>query len=118
MTEPSPLYVAARRTLLDVLEALRPHTDAVVVVGAHAVYLRTGDAGIPVAPFTTDADVVLNPALLGESPELEHVLGAAGFHHETTKPGVWSTGPPSNPDSIPVDIMVPAAVAPGGGRRS
>lgn len=39
----SPEYVAARRVLLDVLEALRPHLDAVVLVGAQAVYLAIDD---------------------------------------------------------------------------
>lgn len=38
-----PLYVAARRVLLDALTLLAPHGDAVIVVGAQAVYLRTGE---------------------------------------------------------------------------
>ena len=32
------LNIAARRTLLDALQALQPHLDALVVVGAQAVY--------------------------------------------------------------------------------
>lgn len=35
---------------------------AVVVVGAHAVYIQTRDAGIAIAPFTTDADLALEPS--------------------------------------------------------
>jgi len=38
-----PLYVAARSVLLDALTLLAPHGDAVIVVGAQAVYLRTGE---------------------------------------------------------------------------
>ncbi|MHB1783026.1 MAG: hypothetical protein ACYCTE_10115 [Acidimicrobiales bacterium] len=34
-----PLYVAARRVLLDALILLAPHGKAVIVVGVQAVYL-------------------------------------------------------------------------------
>ena len=37
-----PRYVAARRVLLNALEALAPHGPAVIVAGAQAVYLRSG----------------------------------------------------------------------------
>jgi len=50
------LYILARRVLLDALEALGPHRDAVVLVGAQAIYLRVGEADLAVAPFTTDRD--------------------------------------------------------------
>ena len=36
------LYVIARRVLLDALAALSSHLDAIVLVGAQAVYLRVG----------------------------------------------------------------------------
>jgi hypothetical protein len=49
-----PRYVAARRVLLDALDALRPHRNALVVVGAQAIYLRTGAGDIGIAPYTTD----------------------------------------------------------------
>jgi hypothetical protein len=110
-------YVAARRTLLDVLVALTPHASALIVVGAHAVYAQTGDAGIKLAPFTTDADLAVNPELLGERPELDRLLAEAGFRRELDKPGSWfATTAEGKP--IPIDLMVPAAVAPGAGRRS
>ena len=35
-------YVIARRVLLDALTALRAHLDALVIVGAQAVYLDVG----------------------------------------------------------------------------
>ncbi len=34
------LYVLARRVLLDALEALGDHREAIVLVGAQAVYLQ------------------------------------------------------------------------------
>ncbi len=47
---PDPLYVRARRALLDALDALEPHLDAIVLVGAQAVYLHTADTDLAVAP--------------------------------------------------------------------
>ena len=44
------LYVIARRVLLDALDALGGHRDAVVLVGAQAIYLRVGEADLAVAP--------------------------------------------------------------------
>jgi hypothetical protein len=50
---PDDLYVLARQTLLDALEALGPHRDAVVVCGAQAIYLPVGEADFAVSPYTT-----------------------------------------------------------------
>ena len=52
-----PLYVEARQILLDALVALAPHGDAVIVVGAQAVYLRTNETELAIAPYTTDGDL-------------------------------------------------------------
>lgn len=38
------LYVAARRVLLDALEGLAGHRDAVILVGAQAVYVHAAAA--------------------------------------------------------------------------
>jgi hypothetical protein len=62
------LYVIARRVLLDALDALREHRDATILVGAQAIYLHAGDAGLGVAEYTTDADLALDPDLLAEIP--------------------------------------------------
>ena len=68
MTGVSDLEVRARRALLDALEALGPHLDAVVLIGAQAIYLHTGDAPVALAPFTKDAcyckGIVLNYAFI------------------------------------------------------
>jgi hypothetical protein len=66
---PDPLYVAARVALLDALEALGEQRRAVVLVGAQAVYLHTGEATVAVAPYTTDADLAIDPSLLQASPK-------------------------------------------------
>ena len=75
-----PLYIAARRVLLDALFALEPQGKAVIVVGAQAVYLRTGltDGAATIAPYTTDGDLALDPALLGDEPELAEPLNHPG----------------------------------------
>ena len=78
---PDPLYVTARDVLLDALEALGPHRSSLVLVGAQAIYLHTGEAGIAVAPFTTDADMVIDPeglAELGFDPPNPVVSSGAG----------------------------------------
>jgi len=54
-----PLYVVARAVLLDALDAIGEQRDAVVLVGAQAIYLHTGDTDIAVPAFTTDSDLAI-----------------------------------------------------------
>jgi predicted nucleotidyltransferase len=123
MTDLDELYVMARRVLLDALEALADHRDAIVLVGAQAVYLRTGEADLAVAPFTTDGDLAIDPAVLAETPPLERALMAAGFSAQAPgqSVGIWITKRSTSRDvsvDIAVDLLVPAAVSPGKGRRA
>jgi hypothetical protein len=60
-----------RFVLLDALQALGPHLDAVVLLGAQAVYLHTGDTEAIVVPTTTDADLALFPVKLMDEPLLK-----------------------------------------------
>lgn len=71
-----PHYVVARSVLLDALEALGEQREAVVVVGAQAIYLHTGAIELAVPEFTIDADLTIDPALLHESPEIESAMRA------------------------------------------
>ena len=64
---PELLYVRARSALLDAAEALAEQLDAVVLVGAQAIYLHTGDADFVAAEYTTDADFCVAPADLSET---------------------------------------------------
>ena len=80
--EPRPVrveYVEARRVLLDALTALRGQLDALVLVGAQAVYLRTAGRLPTYQPFTTDADIVLDPARVTDRPPLGPAMTEAGF---------------------------------------
>lgn len=105
-----PLYVRARAALLDAAEALDEHLDAVVLVGAQAIYLHTGDAELTIAEYTTDADFTISPSDLADTPLLGDLLDAAGFTARED-PGTWLSR-----DGIYVDIMVPEALA-GAGTR-
>lgn len=116
------LYVLARRVLLDALDALGPHQDAVILVGAHAVYLRVGEADVAVAPYTTDGDLALDPAALADSPALEDILRKGGFSPKSKDTvGMWiarRTLPGGATAEVSIDLLVPAAVSPGKGRRA
>ena len=107
---PDPLYVRARNALLDAADALAEQLDAVVLVGAQAIYLHTGDADFAVAEYTTDADFCVAPADLSDTPLLAESLEARGFSLRE-HPGAWMS-----PDGIPVDLMVPEAQAGAGSR--
>lgn len=85
------LYLVARRVLLDALEALGSHRDAVVVVGAQAIYLRVGEADLAVAAYTIDGDLGVEPTLLADTPALETLLESVNLARPT-KPnvGIWT----------------------------
>ena len=122
--ELDPQYVVARRVLLDALSALAPHGKAVIVVGAQAIYLRTGLNDLAIAPYTTDGDLALDPTLLGYEPELEASMRGAGFRlwepdGDRTEPGIWVTHERIGEQDLtfPIDLIVPEAAAASGGRR-
>lgn len=110
---PDPIYVAARRALLDALEALGEHRDALILVGAQAIYLHTGEADVVVAPFTKDGDLVIDPSRLSADPRLEEAMRGADFKL-SSQPGIWL----SSSSLAQIDLLVPEAVAGAGGSRS
>lgn len=107
---PDPLYVRARAALLNAADALAQQLDAVVLVGAQAIYLHTGNADFAVAEYTTDADFCIAPADLRDRPLLTASLETHGFSLRE-HPGAWIS-----PDGIPVDLMVPETLAGAGSR--
>ena len=104
--------ISAREGLLDAVEALGPHSEAVILVGAQAIYVHIGEvgAGFAVSPFTYDADIALDPALLGSDPTIIDAMAGAGFNL-TDQPGLYR-----RESGAQVDLLVPAAVG-GPGRR-
>lgn len=106
-----PLYVRARSALLDAADALEAHRGAIVLVGAQAIHLHAGGADFGTAEYTTDADIALKPADLGDSPLLAELMASHGFVPDQ-QPGRWRSR-----DGIYVDLMVPEAFA-GPGTRA
>jgi hypothetical protein len=113
-----PQYILARSVLLDALEALEGQREAVVVVGAQAIYLHTGGSEFAVPEFTTDADITLDPALLQHSPEIESAMRMARFERGN-RIGAWVARRKVGvvDVNVEVDLMVPEAVG-GSGRRA
>jgi hypothetical protein len=113
-----PLYVVARAALLDALDGLGAQRDAVVLVGAQAIYLHTGDSNIAVPAFTSDGDLAIEPARLKPQPRLAEALLKAHFR-PGDQPGSWLCERTVRgvATAIPVDLMVPETVA-GAGRRA
>ncbi len=116
------LYVVARRVLLDALDALGTHREAVVVVGSQAIYLRVGEADLAVAAFTTDGDLGIEPTLLADAPTLEAALTAANLKVPTgSTVGIWTTEvllADGTPAKVSIDLLVPRGLSPDAGRRS
>jgi hypothetical protein len=116
MNEPgdaSDLLVKARSALLDALEALAEHRDAIVIVGAQAIYLHTGSVDVALAEATKDSDLAVDPTSLSDEPLVEEAMIAAGFYLDpiSNQPGAWM-----NSAGVPVDLMVPEALAGAGGK--
>lgn len=106
------LLVRARSALLDAIDALAEQHDALIVIGAQAVYLWTGGMDMALAEATKDSDVALDPRSLSDYPRIEAAMMAAGFSPAiSNQPGSWV-----NAAGIPVDLMVPEKLAGGGGR--
>ncbi len=74
------LLISARGALLDALEALSAQRDAVIVIGAQAIYLHTGTAPVALAEATKDSDLALNTRAPVDHPLLEEAMRAGGFY--------------------------------------
>jgi len=119
-TDEDELNQAARKVLLDALIALEGHREALTVVGAQAVYLRTIDAAISSASYTSDGDISIDPDVLGEQPLLEEAMHAAGFTLKLDKNGEQQVGLWERTEQVgelevgvEVDLLVPENLAPG-----
>ena len=108
------LTVEARAALLDAVAALVAHKASVILIGAQAIYLRTGNATFALAEATKDSDLAIDTRELGEDPLLEEAMTSAGFilNPVSRQPGAWMS-----PNGIPVDLMVPEHLAGSGSRR-
>jgi hypothetical protein len=107
----SDLMVLARRVLLDALDALSDHRDALVLIGAQAIYLHTGAVRVALPAVTKDNDLAIDRRRLSDLPRLEDAMSRAGFTLGKD-PGSWL-----GPMDIPVDLMIPESMSDSGGRR-
>jgi len=117
--DPDPLYVAARRVLLDALDAIEPHLNALVLVGAQAIYVHAGEADLAIAPYTTDGDLALDPARLEPKPLLDVSLERAGFRLLEGAVGMWQemVDVEGVMRMVGLDLLVPESLG-GPGRRA
>ncbi len=83
--------VEARAALLDAVAALEAQKDSVTLIGAQAIYLRTGSATFALAEATKDTDLAIDPRKLGEDPRLEEATTKGGFILDpvSRQPGAW-----------------------------
>jgi hypothetical protein len=92
-------YIRARSALLDALDGLGPHRESVILIGAQAIYLHTGDTEFSVAPFTYDADLALDPRSLPDAPKIIEAMREAGFT-QTDQPGIFTKSDRSQVDLL------------------
>ncbi|MFD6479348.1 hypothetical protein ACFWEH_38215 [Streptomyces anulatus] len=123
-TDEDKLNQASRKVLLDALIALEGHREALTVVGAQAVYLRTTDAVISSASYTSDGDISIDPDVLGEQPLLEEAMRGAGFTLKLDKNGHQQVGLWERPEQVgevevgvELDLLVPQDLAPGSKKK-
>jgi len=102
------LPVRTRAALLDALEALKAQLDALIVIGAQALYFHTGDVDVAIPAETKDADIGVDRGKLRDDPRIEQAIETADFYKDpdSPQPGAWIS-----PGGIPVDLMVPEAMA-------
>jgi len=84
------------------------------VIGAQAIYLHTGAVEVAFAEATNDSDLAIDSRSLGSDPLIEAAMTRANFilNPNTGQPGSWI-----NVRGIPVDLMVPEAIAGASSRR-
>lgn len=114
-----PVAIESRLALLDALEAVGAQRAALILVGAQAVDLRAGFAGpASAAAYTRDADLAIDLEMVTSEPNLDAALTAFGFVR-SGQPGSWlSQRSLPTGERVPVDFLVPEAVAGRPGRRA
>lgn len=104
-------YVA----LTKAVAAIRPHLESLTLVGAQAIYVHSPEMAEFGVAATSDADLVVDVDLLGDSPLLVDALQAGGFRRaRRDRPGIWLTHVDAHP--VTVDLIVPETFA-GAGTR-
>jgi hypothetical protein len=125
--DPHTLNVEARRVLLDALQALTDHREAIVLIGAQAVNVHTEAARLDMPTYTSDGDLGITPGRLREYPLVEDAMKVAGFRltkgaDGQIRHGSWSKAVAvagiTGPYTIAVDLMVGHELSSGGRRAA
>jgi hypothetical protein len=107
----SDLMRHARTVLLDALDALEKHRDALILIGAQAIYLHTDAARVALPELTKDSDLAIDRRKLADDPLLERAMMDADFEP------IGDAGRWRGAFGVPVDLMIPESMSDGGGRR-
>jgi hypothetical protein len=110
----------ARNVLIQVLRVLANHRNALVLIGAQAVYEHTVALTWLPPTSTTDADICVDPSLLAAEPLLAAAMTEAGFMlANPDRPGIYSLNVPVRGLSKQptLDLLAPETIA-GKGTRS
>ena len=105
----------ARDMLLDALVVLEPHREALIVVGAQAVYEHTRLVDGLEQPSTNDGDLAVDPSLVTPSASIYQAMAEAGFFQaRPERSGIYSrvpTPPGGKPQPPTLDLIAPESVA-------
>ncbi len=105
----------ARDLLLDALVVLEPHREALIVVGAQAVYEHTRLVEGLEQPSTNDSDLAVDPSLVTPSASIYRAMLDAGFFQaRPERSGIYSrepTEPGGKPHFPTLDLIAPESVA-------
>jgi hypothetical protein len=106
-------YALSRQTLIDAIRALQPLPQgSVILVGAHAVYLRAPEVITGISPFTYDGDLAVNPAKIRFARHIPEHLERSGFRFRNRYGGMYERSDAS-PDALGatnIDVLVPEAM--------
>ncbi len=111
---PGAELIRARAVLLHGLRALGAQREAIVVMGAQAVYEHTKDLIEVGLTVTTDGDTGVLPHLVDPNFDIGQAMLSAGFSPASDPPGIWWID--VDGDRVAFDLLVPGALA-GPGRR-
>lgn len=114
-----PSLVGTRNTIIDTLELLAAHREAITLIGSHAVHERTSALRDVDSTTTKDGDFAITPVLVADHPAIADAMGSAGFEPITgDRPGLWCRGFDEQGQPLgEIDLLAPDALA-GKGSRS
>lgn len=109
-----PRFVEARSALLRGVRALGPHSEALTLIGAQAVFEHARGTGLPLT-LTVDGDQSVWPRHIDPTHDIFDALSGAGFVQRPDRPGIWGLRGEGG-ELVGFDLLCPGSIA-GPGRR-